>query len=128
MAIDGTSHMISDLAGIGSGFRDSNNWLAGLTNNQFSSAFYAGDAWGSFNAWMRLISGALFGLGLVWFGFPYLDESFLSSAAVVKHKINNQIRYYREKQNLLSQIPTATGPSQYNNMRLKSEQGGEHGS
>lgn len=76
MAIDGTSHMISDFAGIGMGFRDSNTWLASLTNNAFSSEFYSGDAFGSFNSWMRLLTGVLFGLGIVWFGFPYLDKSF----------------------------------------------------
>jgi hypothetical protein len=27
---------------------------------------------------MRLITGVLFGLGVVWFGFPYIDEAFLA--------------------------------------------------
>jgi len=31
MAVDGTSHLISDFAGIGQGFRDSNAWLATFT-------------------------------------------------------------------------------------------------
>lgn len=78
MGIDGTSHFISDLAGIGRGFRDSNAWLAALTNQAFAPAFYAGDALGSFNSWMRLITGVLFGLGVVWFGFPYIDEALLA--------------------------------------------------
>jgi uncharacterized membrane protein len=76
MAVDGTSHFISDLSGLGQGFRDQNLWLSELTRNAFSVSFYAGDALGSFNSWMRLISGLMFGLGLVWFGFPYLDEVF----------------------------------------------------
>jgi uncharacterized membrane protein len=42
------------------------------------STFYIGDALGSFNSWMRLITGILFGLGLVWFGFPYLEDAFTS--------------------------------------------------
>jgi hypothetical protein len=25
---------------------------------------------------MRLITGVLFGLGIVWFGYPYLDAAF----------------------------------------------------
>ena len=78
MAIDGTSHFVSDLAGLGQGFRDSNAWLASLTNQAFGPTFYIGDALGSFNSWMRLITGALFGLGIVWFGFPYIDEAFLA--------------------------------------------------
>jgi hypothetical protein len=66
------AHTSSDLAGLGQGFRDSNAWLAALTNHAFPTAFYAGDAWGSFNSLMRLITGVLFGLGIVWFGYPYL--------------------------------------------------------
>jgi uncharacterized membrane protein len=76
MAVDGTSHFIGDLAGIGQGFRDSNLWLAALTRDAFSPGFYAGDAWGSFNSLMRLLTGVLFGTGIVWFGFPYLEDAF----------------------------------------------------
>jgi len=76
MAVDGTSHFISDFAGIGQGFRDSNLWLASLTPGIFSPSFYAGDALGSFNSWMRILTGVFFGLGVVWYGFPYLDEWF----------------------------------------------------
>lgn len=76
MAVDGSTHFISDFWGIGLGFRDSNLWLAALTGYIFPPTFYAGDAWGSFNSIMRLLSGVLFGLGIVWFAFPYLGESF----------------------------------------------------
>lgn len=63
LALDGTTHLLSDLAGFGFGFRDTNLWLATLTGSRLGSGFYAGDAWGSFNSWMRLLSGVLFGLG-----------------------------------------------------------------
>jgi uncharacterized membrane protein len=86
MAIDGTSHLISDFAGIGMGFRDSNAWLVSLTNNAFSADFYAGDGFGSFNSWMRLLTGVLFGLGIVWFGFPYLNKSFSDLAKFLHNK------------------------------------------
>jgi uncharacterized membrane protein len=76
MAVDGSTHFVSDFWGIGLGFRDSNLWLAALTGHIFPPTFYAGDAWGSFNSIMRLLSGVLFGLGIVWFAFPYLGESF----------------------------------------------------
>lgn len=76
MAVDGSSHFLSDLAGIGEGFRDSNAWLATLTNNAFTNGFYAGDAWGSFNSLMRLLTGMLFGIGIIWFSSPYLDLAF----------------------------------------------------
>lgn len=74
MAVDGASHFISDLAGIGQGFRASNAWLAHLTGYALSPSFYSGDAIGSFNFIARLISGILFGLGVTWFAFPYLEE------------------------------------------------------
>jgi uncharacterized membrane protein len=77
MAIDGGTHFISDIVGgIGSGFRDSNIWLSSLTGNTFPATFYTGDALGSFNSWMRLVTGILFALGVVWFIFPYLQRSF----------------------------------------------------
>ena len=86
MAVDGISHFISDFAGIGQGFRDSNAWLAMLTDNTFLTTFYAGDALGSFNSWMRLITGVLFGLGIVWFGFPYLEDYFTDIVRSLKAK------------------------------------------
>jgi uncharacterized membrane protein len=75
MALDGASHFVSDLAGIGQGFRQDNAWLAAFTQVALPESFYAGDAWGSFNSLMRLLSGLFFGLGIVWFAFPYLEES-----------------------------------------------------
>jgi uncharacterized membrane protein len=75
IALDGGTHFISDFAGIGQGFRYANLWLADLTRSAFSPTFYAGDALGSFNSWMRIITGLLAGLGLVWFALPYLEEA-----------------------------------------------------
>ena len=75
MIIDGITHAVSDLVGIGQGFRDTNQWLAMLTNNAFSALFYAGDALGSFNSIMRLITGLLAGLGIVWLAFPYIFQT-----------------------------------------------------
>ena len=76
MAIDGGTHFISDLSGIGMGFRYSNAWLAALTAHALPATFYAGDALGSFNSTMRILSGVLFGLGTVWFLLPYLAVGF----------------------------------------------------
>lgn len=85
MALDGASHMISDIAGgIGGGFRDSNAWLAILTDQTLPTDFYAGDALGSFNSWTRLISGFLFGLGVIWFAYPRLERSFSAAAHKTK--------------------------------------------
>ena len=75
IALDGGTHLISDFAGIDQGFRDTNQWLAILTNNSLPATFYVGDAIGSFNSFMRLITGLLAGLGISWLVFPYLEES-----------------------------------------------------
>jgi hypothetical protein len=75
IALDGGSHAISDLAGIGQGFRDTNQWLALLTNHAFPASFYAGDGLGSFNSIMRLITGLLSGLSITWLVFPYIFQS-----------------------------------------------------
>jgi uncharacterized membrane protein len=75
LVIDGSTHMLSDLAGIGQGFRDANAWLAILTNNSLPATFYTGDALGSFNSIMRFITGLLAGLGIVWLAFPYMFQS-----------------------------------------------------
>ena len=86
MAIDGGTHFLSDLAGIGRGFRDSNAWLAGLTNNVFHPSFYAGDALGSFNSLIRIFTGVLFGIGLAWFSFPYFKDAFSDAARGIEEK------------------------------------------
>jgi len=79
MFIDGATHTISDVLinnQFGAGFRDSNVWLAHLTNSALPAAFYAGDALGSFNSLARWISGALFGIGLAWFLLPWAENTF----------------------------------------------------
>lgn len=75
LAIDGGSHFISDLSGLSSGFRATNEWLAALTGSIFPDSFYTGNALGSFNAWMRLLTGLLVGIGLAWLACPYLEET-----------------------------------------------------
>ncbi|MBI3360516.1 MAG: DUF2085 domain-containing protein [Chloroflexi bacterium] len=76
MAVDGGTHAVSDVlgGGVGLGFRDSNAWLAAITNYQLPSAFYIGDAIGSFNWLMRLITGILMGLAVVWLILPMMDN------------------------------------------------------
>jgi uncharacterized membrane protein len=76
IALDGGTHMLSDFSGIGQGFRDTNQWLAVLTNYSLPATFYMGDALGSFNSLARFITGVLAGLGIVWLAFPNLEDSF----------------------------------------------------
>ena len=99
-AIDGITHLVSDFAGIGNGFRYSNAWLALWTGNVFPPTFYAGDAWGSFNAWMRLLSGICFGLGAVWYGYPHLARAFENTAEVVRYKYRYRALRLAEKARL----------------------------
>ncbi len=75
IVLDGGTHTFSDFAGIGNGFRDTNAWLAALTNYTLPATFYAGDALGSFNSLMRLVSGLLAGLAIAWLAFPYIFQT-----------------------------------------------------
>ena len=86
MLIDGGTHMISDIAGIGHGFRDTNLWLTSLTGNTFPSSFYTGDALGSFNSWMRLITGVLFGIAVIWLAYPVVDGFFADYVLLIENK------------------------------------------
>lgn len=79
MGIDAGTHFLSDLAGIGQGFRYTNEWLAQLTGYAFPANFYAGNTLGSFNSWMRLITGTLFGIGVVWLSFPLIWDNAIRS-------------------------------------------------
>lgn len=100
MAIDGTTHLFSDLQGFGLGFRDTNLWLAALTHNAFPPAFYAGDALGSFNSWMRILTGLFFGLGVVWFGFPFLEAAFKDAAEMAENKLAYARDQYKQFQSM----------------------------
>lgn len=101
--IDGGTHTLSDFAGIGQGFRDTNEWLAVLTNNSFPTAFYAGDALGSFNSIMRFISGILAGLGIVWLAFPYLSQTQLYNQQL------DQLSYAKAIEQIKNQNPHPSG-------------------
>ncbi len=81
LAIDGGTHVISDLFGVGHGFRYSNEWLAVLTANAFPAQFYVGNAVGSFNFLMRLFTGLLAAVAIVWVVYPRLDRAFAPLSA-----------------------------------------------
>jgi uncharacterized membrane protein len=99
MVVDGTSHFFSDLVGIGQGFRNANLWLAELTNHIFPVSFYSGDAWGSFNSLMRLLTGILFGLGIVWYTYPYLDKAVVPQYQSIIVKADSTVSNNSEKYN-----------------------------
>ena len=75
LVIDGVTHMINDsIYGVSAeGFRDTNAWLRQLTDDAFPG-FYAGDHFGTFNWWMRLLTGILAAWGLVFGYFPWMNN------------------------------------------------------
>ncbi|MBN8579216.1 MAG: DUF2085 domain-containing protein [Anaerolineae bacterium] len=97
LIIDGSTHMLSDLAGIGQGFRDDNQWLAVMTNHALSADFYAGDALGSFNSLMRFLSGLLAGLGIVWLAFPYMVQTQALNQELEKYDYGKIIEQIKNK-------------------------------
>jgi len=96
MALDGTTHLLSDLGagGLFGGFRYTNDWLVTLTSGSLPIWVYRGDAFGSFNSWMRLISGIGFGVALVWLAFPVIEDAMDQSRRVLADKL----RRYDERQ------------------------------
>jgi uncharacterized membrane protein len=92
MAVDGVSHAISDFAGVGAGFRDHNAWLVTLTGNRLPAGFYAGDALGSFNSWMRFLSGLFFGLGVAWLALPRLESGFTDTVEQLEAREEQRAR------------------------------------
>lgn len=103
IAVDGGTHAVSDFAGIGQGFRDTNAWLAVLTNNVLPATFYAGDALGSFNSLMRFITGFLAGLGIVWLAFPYVFQT-----QAYNQKLD-EISYAKVIEQIKNQNPHSSG-------------------
>lgn len=99
IVLDGGTHMISDTVdGLLTGFRYDNAWLAALTGYILPESFYAGDALGSFNSWMRLLTGLLAAVGVVWFAFPWIDQS----ARGTVHDIDLKLARIADKQRRLS--------------------------
>ena len=111
LALDGTTHFISDfLSGFGQGFRYDNAWLAVLTRNSLPYDFYNGDGFGSFNSIMRLISGVSFGIGMVWFALPHMDD--YAAEIMERHQKMNQL--YEDQINRLAAKPLAAESNPFN--------------
>lgn len=87
IAVDGGTHVISDLMGLGVGFRETNAWLAALTANALPAWFYSTDVIGSFNWWTRLMTGSVFSLGLVWLAYPQAEAFFGEMTSWIERKL-----------------------------------------
>jgi uncharacterized membrane protein len=73
MAIDGTSHLVSEISGLG--FRDTNTWAMPIFGAQ-PGEFYTGTALGTLNSHLRLWTGLLFGIGMMLFAYPLMALGF----------------------------------------------------
>lgn len=114
MALDGSTHFLSDnLGGLTAGFRYHNDWLAALTGHTLPDGFYRGDALGSFNSLMRLLTGLLAAGGVVWLAFPYIDQS--ARAAI--YDIDTKLARVADKQRRLA-VHTDDAYERLRNMRL----------
>jgi uncharacterized membrane protein len=113
LVVDGATHMLSDASGLNQGFRYTNIWLANLTQNAFPGWFYYGDAIGSFNSWMRLVTGALFGLGIVWFLFPIIERSFTAETLLLQARqdLRNRLIQGLAEQSSRSSLPVSDSSS-----------------
>ena len=82
LVVDGFTHLLNDaFAGdYTSGFRDTNAWLAVLTANAFPG-FYAGDHLGTFNWWLRLLTGLIAAWGVAFTVFPLIDQIISEEAS-----------------------------------------------
>ncbi len=72
MGLDGLTHTLAYLVPAWS-FRRENTWAILLTGGRLPPSFYAGDAIGSLNWWLRTLSGVLFALGVVLFIYPRIE-------------------------------------------------------
>jgi uncharacterized membrane protein len=74
LALDGTTHLINDALRLD--FRQANEWAAMLTANALPVSFINGDHFGSLNSLLRLVTGIIFGFGIVGFLWPIMESEF----------------------------------------------------
>ena len=81
LAVDGLTHML----GLRDMMMDMNtSWGAGANLNvePMFGSFFVGSQLFSLNWWLRVITGLLAALGFVWFAYPRMNRSVVSSDAV----------------------------------------------
>jgi uncharacterized membrane protein len=74
LGLDGTTHMINDVFRLD--FRQTNDWAVALTGGIFPADFYRNDGLLSLNSWLRLLTGLIFGFGVVGFLWPLMEQEF----------------------------------------------------
>lgn len=90
MALDGTSHMLSEITQLG--FRETNTWATPIFGAQ-SPEFYTGTTVGTLNWNLRFVTGLLFGMGMMLFAYPLIGYGFDDLADEAEHTLaRNQAR------------------------------------
>lgn len=74
MALDGTTHLIDEVTGLG--FRATNGWAVALTRGALGPEFYTGATLGTLNWLLRNLTGLLFGVGIVLWAYPLIARGF----------------------------------------------------
>jgi uncharacterized membrane protein len=87
LVVDGTTHLISDLWGVGKGFRYHNAWLGTVTGHLLPSRFYVGTELGSFDSLMRLATGLLFAWAVVWLAYPLLETALRETGRTLASRL-----------------------------------------
>jgi len=74
LGVDGTTHLINDMFRLN--FRQTNQWAMFITGHIFPTQFYIDDMFGSLNSVLRMVTGILFGFGVVGFLWPIMEDEF----------------------------------------------------
>ena len=90
LALDGLTHLVSDQSGLAGGFRYHNEWLAQATGMLLPEGFYRGDKLGTFNSFVRFISGLMFAIGMGGLIFPMIDQSMRRNGDVLGAKLRTE--------------------------------------
>jgi uncharacterized membrane protein len=85
MMLDALSHMATERMGFP--FREGNLWAVWLTGGAFPTNFYTGTTMGSLDWLLRTVTGLLFGLGTVWYLYPYLHRNFANIRKELEPKL-----------------------------------------
>lgn len=85
MMLDALSHLVTERTGLP--IRLGNAWAVWLTAGSLPPEFYAGTTIGSLDWALRTITGLLFGLGTVWYLFPYFERQFTDIRQQVEPKL-----------------------------------------
>lgn len=87
LIIDGTTHVMSEADGLADSWRYYNRWLVLPTGGALGGSFYIGDSIGSFNWWMRLLTGVLAGIGIMGWLLGIAKPYFERNTAILQKRL-----------------------------------------